>query len=905
MGGMGGGRGPADGITPERVIEAQFDIEDYALSRAAWSVVRLYGQVAPAAARDKAVDSASATNLHHWASGCWTLRPKQLRPWQAQEKTLNVLVWSAAPYAAATGSQRPMYRNFSETGASPGSDNAANGNDKFFQKTVQAGTSWASGVLSAPTELADLLGLLANPPAVLGEAQAKGTQPLDLIQVPTNNAPPNQAISLRWLVPGFGNLGYQYLGTLGFGQYHLSICGDGMAELWELAKKKGAEAKTWQKRCSFRYCRPELVAGYAHTLIIFPHVGLQNEKFVAFASAQMDAPGTAAAGLLSSPSSGRGAGSLTSGEYLWRWDEVLTNSEDVTEETYPGDSAHISTIGGPVRLVERRDLRGLWQVAPVEWESAGLLTDLSASQPEPTSGPISAVYYNQERATGGGSSTLTGKLLDATDDTLWSGTGDAPNPIRAQFEFEASPDRYETPVLWGYRLFRPGVYTLMEPGPFTTSYDSQDKLRIRQGGREAASEGADFTVDDLADDFPRLRLRGELPLRIVTSFQPPAGGDAVVVKLFRGYAIQPYRTKLGRSEKGYGMGNVGAPRPYPSPEWSRYQITAVGMWHRLTAEATTMKTALSLRDFFRDPDDAQGRPWKVTAAISYLLQSAGFPTSMISLPSLDVRLNPGIGGEQSDLVIDQSIGVGEVIVRLARMYLGRTLIFDANAGTYGKWKLVGAPTSTTSLMDFVTTPATPTGSSATYQLPLHPGGFPAATVPVLSKPETHIVPPEANHLWVCNKVDVFNGPGGLRLDNNVHNYLSYKVPGSTVDPDPDSPHYLGTERLVVVADQALWAGAGASTGGYDASQRIIDYILLRLFRHVCMARTVMTFSAVLQPIWDAAESKWRLPRFYDVCTFNGQEGWYVRHCSPDISFDHMQQATFQIERLEPYLIPAP
>lgn len=901
MAGIQGTRGPADGITPQRTIEIQFDIEDYVLSRPAWSVVRLYSEVAPAAARDKAIDSASATNLYHWASGCWTLRPKQLRPWQAQEKQLNVLVWSGTPDSAAMGSQRPMYRNFSESGASPGSDNASDGNDTFFQKIIEAGADWASGVLSSPAAVAAHTALLLDPPDVLGDVQPKGTQPLDLILVPKNEAPPNQPISVRWMVPGFGNLGYQYLGTVHFGQYNLSICGDGMAELWEYTKKKGAAEKTWQKRCSFRYCRPELVAGYSHSLIIFPHTGLKNEKYVSFASAQMDAPGTAAAGLLSSPQVGGGAGSLTSGEYLWRWDEVLTNSEDVTEETYPGESQSISTIGGPVQLVERRDLRGMWQVGPVEWESAGLLNDLSASQPNPTSGPISGQYYYQERATGGGASSLIANLLDATDGTPWGGTGDAPNPIRAQFEFRVSPDFYETPVLWGYRLFRPGVYSLMAPGPFATNYDSQEKLSIRQGTRDLATEGADFRVDDLADAYTRLRTRGELPLRIVTSFQPPEG-DPVVLKLLRGYAISPHRTRIGKEDMTYGIGSGGSERAYPSPEWSRYQVTSVSMWHRLKAECTTMKTALSLRDFFIDPDDAQKRSWKVTAAISYLLQSAGFPTSMISLPDLDVRLNPGVGGEQSDLVIDQSIGIGEVVVRLARMYLGRYLIFDANAGTHGKWKLVGAPTDATPRVNFTRAAATPTGSSATLQLPLHPGGFPAGTVPILGKVESHIVPPEANHLWVCNKVDVFSGPGGIRLENNLHNYLSYKVPGSTVDPDPDSPHYLGGERLMVIADQALWAGAGGVAGGYDATQRVIDYTLLRLFRHICMARTVLTFTASLQPIYDATETAWRLPRFYDVCTYNGQTGWYIRSCSPDISFDHLQKATFQIERLEPYLV---
>lgn len=899
MSGLGGSHGPADGITPGRRVDILFDDVEHRLLRKRWSAIRYYSQIAPQAARDKAIDGYQATNLYHWASGCWTLRPIQLRPWQMQEKAVpSGTVLSVASVLSAPGSQRPMFRNFSETGASPGSDNAANGNDKFFQKTIEAGTSWASGVLSAPTAITEHTDLLASPPDVLGEAQPVPTQPLDAILHVAEDMPANQSLTLRFQVSGLGNQSYQYIGALYFGQYGLLICGDGMAELWEYARKEDEEELRWFKRSSFRYCKADRVSGGFHTLIIFPHVGLNKEKFISFASAEMDSPGTGTAG---HPAASGFQTNLTNGEYLYRWDELLTQSADRATDLFPESplvAQEIVTVEGDVWLHERRDLRGLWQVSATRWAKSGVLMDLSLTQSGKPWGVVEVTTFYAPK----GDSDIETVLLDGETDLPWDGIGNTPDPLRLRFEF-SSPSQSFTPILWGYKAVRPSLYEYEELVPFRTSYDSQQGLSFRQGERISSGEDASFTVNDVGDEYPILANRGEIPLTIQTTFDPPGGGDTVDLKLWRGFAIQPYRDQIGRSEKGYGAGNLDAPRAYPSPEWSDYGISAVGMWHRLTAETTTLRTALSLRNFANDETDAQKRPWKVTAAMAHLLESAGFPPSMYSLPVSDVRLSPGVAGEQSDLVIDMNLSVGDLVVRMARMYFGMYLVFDVNAGTRGKWKLVGAPTDTTPLVNFVTTSATPTGSNATFQLPLHPGGYPAGTVPIISRVQGYPIAPEANHIWVLNKVNLFNNLdfAGIRVENNLYNHLSYNVPFSSVIPNRNSPHYIGSERLLVIADQALWAGAGATSGGYEANQRVINFILFRLFIAAGMGRRLKRFKVPLQPIEDEAESTWRLPRFYDPCTINGEEGWYIKSYKPHMKFDHLQMADVECERLVPYM----
>jgi hypothetical protein len=879
------GSGDTSGMmTGDRHVTLTFDHDEYALTRQAWSTRRMYSQVGPTAAADKAVDSYQAQNLYHWASGCWTLRPRELRPWRIQEKA-SPGVLSTTPVAAVDGTQQPMFRNASGTGFSSASDNATDGSDEFFRKTIEAGSSWNLGsVLSAPTIVTDLTGILSAPPVDL--AQPKSTQPLDPILHITEEAGPNAPLYLRVQVPGSGLLGYYYLGTLHWAQYALLLCGDGMAELWEHTKKLGAGTATWQKRASFRYARPDLVAGNTHTIVIFPHVGPNLEKYISFASAQMDAPG-----LLQTSVRGMGSlGTATAGEYLWKWDELLTGSEDITHEVYDtgddyGVSKYISTIGGPVWLTERRDLRLSWQVGHVHFEESGTLTDLSVSQPSPSGGVVSVALISQNR----GGSALDYDVLDATDDSVWT-TGDTPSPMRLKFDFSApDADGLDTSLLWGYQLRRSASYTDMSPGAFTTSYSDLD---LQQGTAQAADESGSATIIDDADAYPRLRNRGELSVRVSTTYTPP-GDTEKTVKLFQGYAVRPGRKRIGQDDRQYS---------YPSAEWSEYECSFVGMWKRLTAEATTMKTAMKLADFSEDPTDSASpkRPWKVVDVIYYLLGAAGFPASMIETPSLDIRLNPGVAASGSDLYLDAQVSVGDTINKLARTYLGMFLVFAPNAGTRGKWKLIGAPTDTTPVIHFVRTPATPTGSSATFQLPMHLGGFDEATVPILRRPHSHVVAPECNHLWACSKVDAA-GNTAIRFENHVYNGLSFQVPGWSLAPDPDSPHYCpGGEKLLMINDQSLWAGAGGKTGGYDATQRVIDYLLMRLFFYTCLARRVMTFDAPLLPIYDASESAWRLPRFYDVCTVGGETGWYVRSCSPRFTKDHLQMASYQVEQIVPY-----
>ena len=129
------------------------------------------------------------------------------------------------------------------------------------------------------------------------------------------------------------------------------------------------------------------------------------------------------------------------------------------------------------------------------------------------------------------------------------------------------------------------------------------------------------------------------------------------------------------------------------------------------------------------------------------------------------------------------------------------------------------------------------------------------------------------------------------------NFLSYPVPGASTAPDYEGGHYIGHEELFTLADPAFWAGGHPLT--YQQTQNMVNYVALRLFPLVCMARRVQPIHAPLVFIQDPVHSGWRPLRFYDPVTLDGV-GYYVRSVNISYTNDGLQMADYELERLIPY-----
>lgn len=840
-------------MTPGRVTRAIFDEDYYDLSQSLWGGWQFYDQIAPGVAADKAADGRFSSNLYYWASGAWTLRPLQMELGKFCETTPGVTgVLGSSSVTTITGKWSPS-TTYGVT-------------DLFFRKD-------SANVAVAPSSLSPSAAVTALPTA-LGTM----TVPMDPILKTNSNLGINQAICVRFVVDGLNRSGYDWIGAVCFGQYAIGIRGDGWAEVWEYGTPRLGGSAAWGKHGTFRYSKPNQVIQSYHQLIIFPHVGPTSEKYIAFASANLDAPQQGAAGLASNPGTRSVSGGVVSSEYLHRWDETRTPTQDSA-----GGGGNVTTAA-KLWILERRNVRACWQVSHLVYaESGQLLTNMWGAETN-DSRTVSVGSIRTLPA----STSIGSTLKDGLGATVTTST--AGNAFYIQWDF-AGP-KTTTPILWAYKIHREAQSSLRTMESFTTPGTD---WRVQSGISDPRTEQAFFRAEDRYDDYPRLRTRAELPCRIVVT--DSSGETPVDVNLFRGAVISPLRTKLGIAGRKAGMSGIGDVVTHPTSEWSQYQCTAAGMWHRL--QVTTLRTALSYQNFAYDSVaglGAQGQiqGWKITDAIEYLLKAAGFPSGMINIPSLSMRFKAGIGTQDSDRILEPSTSIAEMIVRLCRNYLGRFLVFDANQGDYGKWTLVGAPSSTTPLAAFVGGPDWTEGDPP---LPGHClSSYPAGTAPTFGRRESYFVAPDHNHLVALTIVDT-TGTGGTRVDNHLYNYLSYHVPGATVDPDPDSPHFLGYERGLILADPSLWAGS--YIGGWEETQKTVDFVLMRLFAFTCMARERTHFKAPLLFITDPATSARRPLRFYDVVTLDG-EGWYVRSCTPDYRSDRLQTAEYELERLVEY-----
>lgn len=856
-------------VTPGRATRVEWDYNLSMLTSRLWGGQRMFSAIAPGVAAQKGADTASSKRVYNWSSGAWTKRPWQMSLALTQEKTPPVSGFVLSPGAGLTTvpqTTTALFRSPSGGGLATGSDVAPDGTDPAWRKKRAADKNWdePGTALSAPVVDALTATMAATPYSIVF------TIPMKCIGKSTATLRANQGICLRFSVPGTPHHAYDYIGGFAFGQYGVVLRGDGMAEIWEYAPPSGGGTTRWAFLQTFRWTKPQRVCGISHMIVAFPHLGAHGEKFVSFYGSEMDnaQPSSADNGA----NGGRGTGQNT--EFLFRWDEAISTSDQAV-------SGNDVTTAGTFYLFERVDLRNFWQVSKLIFptQDGVLAGEEWASSPGDARSISSAIF---KQVPSGGAYSLNGATAT---------TGDA-----TQVTFTFVSDGLDTPILWGYRLYRAGTIST----PTLTGFTSKGKrFSLLTGGPDPRGDRASFLVDDTEDAYPRLRNRGELPFRVITSYKASADAEAVDVPLFAGFAIQPKRTKKGKPGRKAGRGQTGALLTSPSPEWSGYSITAAGMWHKLTKVST--RTALAFEYFAYDAGASliAGSPlppgWKVTDAIVYLLSMAGFPASMVNIPDLAVRLRPGMGAIAQQ-IIERGASVAELVVKLCRSYLGRYLVFDPTQGTMGKWTLTGPvpPGAVTPLMNFVGGPTT-----GTNPLPLYLWGYSATTCPTIGDPEHYVIPPENNHLWAMTYGEA--GGVGRRIDNHLYNHLSYAVPGSSVTPDPDGPHYLGSEQLLLVADPALWAGAGRG-GGWSDTQDLVNYTMLRLFVTTCMARRVVSFRAPLQLVTDPATGKIRVPRFYDPVTYRGQTGWFVTECAPEWNSDRIQLARFELQRLEPYLV---
>ena len=884
---------PNTALTPNRQTLVTFDLTEQVLVNGATAMRRAGQQIAPVAGRDKGADSAFSQGMRLWSPGFWSLRPIQDDFARMQEKALPALTPACifqpdvTPGTTTAGMNcvGASLRRFSSFTPTTGIGLAASasvntGSDPFYQKSVAAGASFAQ-VVGVSADVSALQ------PAIETDLGTHLTQSLDPLLVVTDTQAANQGFCLRWFLPGHGLSTYDVVGSVHFGQYALVLYGNGDASLWEYARPVGNPSLpyAWGKRKTFQYCRANQVTGCHHAIVIYPVQGPNGEKMVCFTGAHLIASESGSGGLATTPNATRAAGHTTQHETYHKFDSVVDGGAD--------ESPGFATKAGRATVQWRRDLRPKFQLSQLLFQQIGLLADQPAYVGVQTGAARTYTVQMTQRV------PATCSLTAAINDTITqSSTGTITRPYVV---FTFSGNGGTSPNLWDYTLTQPEAVQVVTPGAFTANVTSCD---LSGPDGDPRHERGSVTINDPSDQESRLRTRGELSARVHVNYTIPGTTTQAAVVLFRGYALRPRRLKHGKTGMADGSNGLSV-RAYPSPEWSEYGVTLVGMWERLTE--VTSRTASSWQVFARDetaPNDpvtGNKPPWKVTEVIKRLISVAGFPVGMVNIPDNPIRLSPGFASGGDDTILNVSTNIAEQLIVLVRGYLGQFLYFDANAGAIqadgmpiGQWTLLVQPDAgATPVFNFVTTPA----STTRIRLPWGAGGLPANTSITLAHLESYVVAPEANHLVLFTMDRSSRVGNGMLIGQHLFNAKSYNAPGFTNAVDVTSPHYFGgREKLLMKVDLSLWGGDGPD--GLRLTQQVIDFVIRRYYNFACLARRIQPLYAPLAFILDASTGRYRGLRFLDPVTFNGV-AYYVRSASPRYTSDRVQTCDYELERIEP------
>jgi hypothetical protein len=869
-----------------------------------WGGVRQGAQICTPAAQSQGGDGTWTRRVRYWPSlKFWTLGVVQ-ENWRWTEEVPEGLSMDDLVYTKGNAIDTmvldtihalEMRLNQIPYGTGMIHDPSATFDNYITRKVVSSGASW-DDKLSRPA--------LPNPFSAgstsLGGISSLPTPrvPMDTVMITKQTQREDLGMFLRWLVPGHQNLFPDYILTAFFGQYGLGIAGDGKAYLFEWCRQNEAGAYRWRLRKSWQYCPPQAVCNVNHTMTIFPVRGQYGEPYIIFSSRQV------------------ASGTVTWGENHVPTQEVAYHASDINRQGDLPESANNITKRGFWSLDIRRDLRVAWSVGRLMFWESGQIVDAAWEVPPLTNGTeIRTQYYYRLPIT-----SLFGGSIMGSVDFLWFNARDpgyspidltSPTPNAAPMcvisfkgggsETINTPSATRkaqsyTPVLYGYRLWRDPVFDEEEDDEVyppikvgVRSFSAQDPgPNPKMGG--GTVETADFT-----GNHPRLKNRGHIMAKIVCNYWPPAGqpqeGILHKVTLFSGVALR------WRTEKLIPDNDDETECPTPR----KFMIPLAPM-ASVGAEVST--AALTFQSFTVDETHSDQtvspQPWKVTEAIRTMLATR-FSENHIEIEELDIRLFGALGISTGDLLFESHDDIIARCEAMARDYLGRYLVFDLAAGPLntdgsrdGAWRILKIPDADAPpVIAFFTSPQVenfPGMDPCGYKTDVEdaPLGIPLADV------QEQVAPPECNHVWVF-AAPPQSGERYQKVDYHCYNFNSYKVPGSSIDPSPNSPHFIGYELLHIRPAPELWL-----SGDAERTRQACELVARRILFYAGSARRIVVGHGPLGFIWDEEKVTYRAVRYGDPCTLNGETGWFVASCSPNITLDTNQVGMYELHKLIPH-----
>ena len=836
--------------TPHRKTTVTYDVPEAVNLRPPWGLTRRANQIALA----EQAGIGSSTNVALLPSGAWCLRPLQygmeFMTEDLQGSIIDLLVVLAIGHIEHVNMQRIP--------ALPGitiATDTTNSGNAFLSRRVPAGEDWSA-------ELAGDAASYAKP--VLSSEQVRMRRHISgqvtypeeqgycfRFQLPAAIAHTHDAVASFYFG---GDTATTPAGHFG-GAFCATFLGDGICELRERSGTSSA-ARQWRKVLQFRYCAVGKVSGQIHSVFFLPH-GQRMDLFAESADVAKSAR-------------------LGHGPELVNKNLVNTVVYTTNKSVVGYDGKEAMTGPGTVRLDGREDLRLTHQMTRLCFKQTGTLVDHVFTIPFALPGgtPI-RLRVNKHTPTG---TNITAKLFDAgTRAEIVGSSGSYPSVAgQANYYVEFTLTTVnnlegnvylQTPFLYSYEIYVAGMKADLAPTPVTGG--TPISWSITGPTSDPTLETAHLAVEDLKNELPLLRTRGRIHTRIETQYDAEDGGAKVV--LFEGETARATALRKGRSG-----------RVYPSPEWRRYDCPLVSMWARLKDQIYFGQ----LQMFVEDPEAPSASPVftppKITDIIRFCLGELGLPEDMLDIPDLPLRAFMG-GQDASEYTLNPTANLVDYLQTLIRDHLGHHLIWDANAGSRGMWRLrPPTPKGAAPLWSFV---GTPPGGGPTVAV--HPGAYPARTSYYRSF-ASYVRPPEANYIVVTTLGQMLpDKQGSVAHTAWCYNPKSYNWDGART-MDTNHPDYLGRFVPLVYFNTLLGAV------NEEEMTKITQWVCRRLYEQTAHAQKWVRISAPLVLVDDASDAhltagRGRRPlRYYDPINIDG-EPFFVQSVTMRAEHDHHQQ----------------
>jgi hypothetical protein len=865
-------------VTPGRWSELVLDPPGPSAARPDWELSRpadRIGRAAAAGIGSVVAGTAVSGGMLLLPGPAWIMRPILMDPGQllTTSDTGPIDSWTLA----ANVQMLSYWRAPTDlTGVTAGASLQATA-DGALQKRPPTGGTY-------DTELGGDVGALPKP------VQGTDTLPMKRIALSNTSFPSNTAFRFQFQLPSVTGLGPASLLTFYFGgltgglsggpggsgvvtqpiwklggQFAIHLYITGEAVLWEYIETG------WAQRLNFRWAGGALLSGSVYALDIIPY----GRRHLAIFATGAGAPAGPTAGL-----------------YPFAWStlaapNLAAHYEDSVLATGIAERNPMTGYG-PVRVDTRVDFRSRVWVYAMRYPAVihSVLVDepflIPGDTPAGTRLKAEAQTDNLQNSSvtsGGAFDATTGSALpfDTTSQTY--GTLATSKQYYHVWRFQASTDQYNSSTLYSERFSLPNE-VWSPPQPPVTRGGLIQSVTITGPDIDPTHETAFLEVED-----PKAELAGVLSNRARVHFQlttrfDPSNPDRKSV-LVEGEITRASGQRRGKPGYREGANGNGALRQWPSPSWRRYRCTGTGMWVRVADQFL-----LDRLDFSRDPDagtDANGHPYryKITGAIQKLLSLAAFPQDQIDVPDDPLRFDTPVSPE--DLILLPSASIAGAIVHFAWDYLGRFLVWDANARKPaavlgGMWRLLRnpAPPYSNILAEFRTAPA------VAGRLATHPNSYglqwidagrvgPAVTFILHDSFNEWVVAPEFNYLVTTGTGVLPGAAGGTRLTKAASNPQSYNPdPAHATATDFTNPDYLGRRVPAIYVDPLL------------TTEAAVEAVGTRLSGFAGRGQRWFGFTAPLVLVWDATDTLQANPRparINDIVRVDGRIG-ILRNCNP-------------------------